>query len=31
MRARPNIFRFKESFGAVGQFRETYRWERPAP
>jgi len=29
-RARPNLFRFKESFGAVGQFRETYVWRRDA-
>jgi hypothetical protein len=26
MKGRPNIFSFKESFGAVGQFRETYHW-----
>jgi len=26
MVAREPIFRFKESFGAVGQFRETYQW-----
>jgi hypothetical protein len=28
MQARDNIFRFKESFGAVGHFRETYLWEK---
>jgi lipid II:glycine glycyltransferase (peptidoglycan interpeptide bridge formation enzyme) len=27
MRARSNLFMFKESFGAVGLFRETYQWE----
>jgi hypothetical protein len=26
MVARPNIFRFKESFSAVGTFRETFEW-----
>ena len=26
MQGRPNIFRFKESFGAIGVFRETYVW-----
>jgi len=26
MQARPNIFRFKESFGARGVFRETFKW-----
>lgn len=26
MQARPNIFRFKESFGAEGVFRETMEW-----
>jgi hypothetical protein len=26
--ARPGLFRFKESFGAVGQFRDTYSWSR---
>ena len=26
MKGRSNIFSFKESFGAVGQFRETYQW-----
>jgi hypothetical protein len=26
MKGRPNIFRFKEGFGANGFFRETYRW-----
>ncbi len=26
MHARPNIFKFKERFGSVGQFRETYKW-----
>jgi hypothetical protein len=26
MEGRPNIFSFKETFGAIGQFRETYRW-----
>jgi hypothetical protein len=26
MRGSPNIFRFKESFGAIGIFRETYIW-----
>jgi len=25
-KGRENLFRFKESFGAVGQFRETYVW-----
>jgi len=28
MRGRSNIFRFKETFGAVGFFRETYVWRR---
>jgi hypothetical protein len=28
MAARPNIFRFKESFGAQGFFREKYEWRR---
>ena len=27
MRALRNLFMFKESFGAVGLFRETYQWE----
>lgn len=27
-KGRENLFRFKESFGAVGQFRETYHWEQ---
>lgn len=27
MKGRENLFRFKESFGAVGLFRETYLWE----
>ena len=27
MKARENIFEFKEGFGAIGQFRETYRWK----
>lgn len=27
MLSRPNIFRFKEGFGAVGVFRETYLWK----
>ena len=27
MKGRKNIFRFKESFGAVGIFRHTYYWE----
>lgn len=26
MKGRENIFKFKESFGSVGQFRETYKW-----
>lgn len=26
MQGRENLFRFKESFGAVGQFRDTYVW-----
>lgn len=25
-KGRDNVFRFKESFGAIGQFRETYAW-----
>ncbi len=29
MQGRPNIFRFKESFGAIGIFRETYAWHQP--
>ena len=29
MQGRPNIFRFKESFGAIGVFRETYVWRQP--
>ena len=29
MKGRPNIFRFKESFGAIGVFRETYEWDKP--
>jgi hypothetical protein len=28
MAARPNIFRFKESFGAQGFFREKYEWRK---
>lgn len=28
MQGQENIFMFKESFGAVGVFRETYGWER---
>ena len=28
MQGRPNIFRFKESFGAIGVFRETYVWRQ---
>jgi len=27
MQANPNLFKFKESFGSVGSFRETYRWK----
>ncbi|MBI4798463.1 MAG: GNAT family N-acetyltransferase [Desulfarculus sp.] len=27
MQARPGIFLFKEGFGAVGAFRETYEWQ----
>jgi len=27
MQGQENIFMFKESFGAIGVFRETYRWE----
>jgi len=27
MNARSNLFFFKESFGSIGLFRETYRWE----
>jgi hypothetical protein len=27
MKARPGIFLFKEGFGAIGAFRETYEWE----
>lgn len=26
MKARPNVFRFKEGFGAIGVFRETYEY-----
>jgi hypothetical protein len=26
MRARENVFRFKEQFASVGQFRETFEW-----
>ena len=26
MKGRENIFRFKESFGAIGVFRHTYYW-----
>jgi predicted N-acyltransferase len=26
MRPRENVFRFKEQFGSVGQFRETFEW-----
>ncbi len=29
MQGRENIFRFKESFGAIGLFRETYTWRYP--
>jgi hypothetical protein len=29
MKGRGNIFRFKESFGATGVFRETYLWHNP--
>jgi Acetyltransferase (GNAT) domain len=28
MEGRENIFRFKESFGATGLFRETYTWQK---
>jgi hypothetical protein len=28
MQGRPNIFQFKETFGAIGVFRETYVWQR---
>lgn len=28
MQARESLFRFKESFGAVGLFRETYQWQK---
>lgn len=28
MNGRKNIFRFKEKFGSVGYFRNTYRWKR---
>jgi hypothetical protein len=28
MTARENVFRFKEQFGSVGQFRETFEWSR---
>lgn len=28
MRGRDNIFRFKESFAAIGLFRETFGWQR---
>jgi hypothetical protein len=28
MKGRDNLFMFKESFGAVGYFRDTYVWER---
>ena len=28
MQGSPNIFRFKESFGAIGVFRETYVWRQ---
>lgn len=31
MKGLANIFRFKESFGAVGIFRETYTWEEDKP
>ena len=27
-RGRTNIFKFKESFGAIGQFRTTYKWSQ---
>lgn len=27
---RPNIFRFKEKFGAIGQFRNTFVWKKSA-
>jgi hypothetical protein len=26
MKANPNIFEFKQGFGAIGRFRETYQW-----
>ncbi len=29
MKGNANIFRFKEGFGAVGVFRETYTWKAP--
>jgi len=29
MKSMENIFMFKEGFGAVGRFRETYVWEKP--
>jgi len=28
MRGRESVFRFKEGFGAIGMFRDTYVWER---
>ncbi len=28
MAPRENLFRFKEQFGAIGQFRETFEWNR---
>jgi hypothetical protein len=27
MKGKPNLFQFKESFGSVGLFRDTYMWE----
>ncbi len=30
MQPRENIFRFKEQFGSVAQFRETFAWTREA-
>jgi hypothetical protein len=31
MRPRENVFRFKEGFSAVGQFRETFQWTAQVP
>ena len=28
MVARPNVFMFKETFGAIGMFRESYKWKK---